>query len=87
MSQPFEAVETIKVWECIGCGRIDHPQPCVGVCRDQKAELVHATDYRKALTRIAELENILNRIVHTTPRGNSWQASYRALQEAARNAL
>jgi hypothetical protein len=81
------AVETIKVWECEGCGRIDHPQPCVGVCRDRKAELVYAADYRDALARIARLESVLHRIVHTTPRGDSWEASYRALQEAARKAL
>ena len=87
MTSTIEPVETLKVWQCVGCGRIDHPQPCVGVCRDQKAELVYASDYREALARIAELEWVLNRIVHTTPRGHSWEASYRALQEAARRAL
>jgi hypothetical protein len=87
VTQALEEVETLKVWQCIGCGRIDHPQPCVGVCRDQKAELVYASDYRKALARIAELEGVLGRIVHTTPRGDAWEVSYRALQEAARKAL
>jgi hypothetical protein len=24
--------ERIKVWQCIGCGRIDSPQNCIGVC-------------------------------------------------------
>ena len=63
----FEAVDTIKVWECEGCGRIDHPQPCIGVCRDRKAELVHASDYRRALERIAELEAVLARFTHEIP--------------------
>ena len=83
----FEPVEPVKVWRCVGCGRIDHPQPCVGICRDEKAEIVFASDYRKALDRVAELEGVLKRIVHTTPRGEHWEASYRALQEQARRAL
>jgi hypothetical protein len=87
MKPAFEAVEVLKAWECVGCGRIDHPQPCIGVCRDRKAELVFASDYRLALERIAALEAVLQRIVHTTPRGDAWEASYRALQEAARAAL
>jgi|KBSSwiStaDraftv2_1062776.scaffolds.fasta_scaffold1812084_2 predicted Fe-S protein YdhL (DUF1289 family) len=87
VSPALEPVEVLKVWQCIGCGRIDHPQPCVGVCRDQKAELVYASDYRQALERIAALEAVLHRIVRTTPRGDAWEASYRALQEAARRAL
>ena len=83
----MEAAIPIKVWKCVGCGRIDHPQPCVGVCRDEKAEVVFAADYRAALDRIAALEAVLQRIVHTTPRGEGWQLSYRALQEQARRAL
>jgi hypothetical protein len=26
----------IQAWQCIGCGRIEAPQTCVGVCRDRK---------------------------------------------------
>ena len=87
MSSALEDVEPIKVWQCIGCGRIDHPQPCIGVCRDQKAEMVFAADYRRALDRIRALETVLARIVNTTPRGDAWERSYRALQEQVRRAL
>ena len=87
MSPRLEEVEPVKVWQCVGCGRIDHPQPCIGVCRDQKAEMVWASDYARALARVRALETIIQRIVNTTPRGTSWERSYKALQEQARKAL
>jgi len=87
MANSLEPAAPISVWECVGCGRIDHPQPCVGICRDRKAEIVFASDYRKALERIAELETVLRRIVGTTPRGGNWERSYRALQEQAQRVL
>ena len=80
-------VEILKVWQCIGCGRIDHPQPCVGICQDRKAELVSADDYRAAERRIADLEALLQRIAHTRPRGGDWERSYLALQDQARALL
>ena len=80
-------VETIKVWECVGCGRIDHPQPCVGVCRDRKAELVHASDYAVAAERIEALEKVLRRIAFTTPRDAEWKRTWDALQKDARALL
>jgi len=82
-----ESVQPIKVWRCVGCGRLDHPQPCIGVCRDEKVEIVFAADYQAALERIGALEVVLQRIVHTTPRADAWEASYRALQGQARAAL
>jgi hypothetical protein len=87
MGISLDPVTPISVWECEGCGRIDHPQPCVGICRDRKAQIVFASDYLKALERIAELETVLRRIVLTTPRGESWEKSYRALQAQAERVL
>jgi len=54
MRHRFDVIETIKVWECVGCGRIDHPQPCVGICQDRKAEYVRAEDYRKLETLLRD---------------------------------
>ena len=76
-------VDILKVWQCIGCGRIDHPQPCVGICQDRKTELVAAEDYRAAERRIEELEALLRRMTHTTPRPGEWERSWRALREEA----
>jgi hypothetical protein len=80
-------VDTIKVWECAGCGRIDHPQPCVGICTDRKAELVRASDYRAAEERVASLEAVLRRIAFTTPRAGEWESAWRALQRDAKALL
>jgi flavoprotein len=79
--------ETIKVWQCIGCGRIDHPQPCVGICQDRKVELVYADDHAESLARVAALEAILRRIAFTSPRPGEWEAAWRALRADARRAL
>ena len=80
-------VETLKVWQCVGCGRIDHPQPCVGICSDRRQELVYASDYADALERIESLEELLRRIAFTNPRDGQWEPAWRALQRDARQAL
>lgn len=79
--------ETIKVWRCIGCGRIDHPAPCVGICQDRLAELVTAEDHAEALYRIEVLEEIARSLATITPRPGEFESSYKALQERARKAL
>ena len=83
----MELPETIKVWECVGCGRIDHPQPCVGICRDRKAEYVRAEDFADVLERLENLENLLRRIAFTTPREGEAESAWRALQRDARALL
>jgi len=82
-----EEVARIKVWRCVGCGRIDHPQPCVGICRDARAELVDAADYEAAESRIATLEALLRRIAFTTPRPGETASAWRAFQRDARALL
>ena len=86
--------ETITAWQCIGCGRIEAPQTCIGVCKDRKVELVTAWDYAEAfsrledaLERVAALETFLSTIVRTTPHENAWKDSYVALQGRARELL
>jgi hypothetical protein len=74
------SAERIKVWQCVGCGRIDHPQPCVGICRDQKAEFVAASDYDR-------LEALLHRIAFTTPKQGEFESAWRAFQRDARALL
>ena len=86
--------ERIKVWRCIGCGRIDGPQPCLGVCEDRRAELVFASAYDEALSRLLALsartdalERLVLRLAHTTPRDGEFERSYRVMQEQARRVL
>lgn len=83
----MELPETIKVWECVGCGRIDHPQPCVGICRDRKAEYVRAEDVADILQRVEDLEALLRRIAFTTPRKGESENAWLAFQRDARSLL
>jgi len=87
MHQAAKAIDRIKAWQCIGCGKIDAHQPCIGVCQDQKVDLVYAFDYDRALSRTAELESLVSLLAHSTPREGEWEHSYRLLQERARALL
>jgi len=87
-------VERIAAWRCIGCGKIDAPQPCIGVCQDRQVELVSGSDYDEALAQLeaarrqtSALMAIVHQIAHVTPRDGQWERSYRALQIKAREAI
>jgi hypothetical protein len=81
----------IKVWQCVGCGRIDDPQPCVGICQDSKVELVLASEHDAALAQLRHeaesLREVVLSIAGLTPRTGQWEASWLALQARARLAL
>ena len=86
--------DTITAWRCIGCGRLEAPANCVGICQDRKIELVTAWDYAEALSRLEEatdrnraLEALLAKLAHATPRDGAWKDSYLALQAQARKLL
>ena len=86
--------ERIAAWQCIGCGRIEGPQPCIGVCQDKKVTFVAADAYDAALAqlgateaRLAALESLARRMSLSTPRNGEWEKSFRALQAEARRAL
>ncbi|HEX8012097.1 MAG TPA: hypothetical protein VF814_14355 [Casimicrobiaceae bacterium] len=86
--------EHIKAWQCIGCGRIEAPQNCIGVCQDRKVELVYASEHEQALAQLERarghvnaLSALVRRLAATTPREREWEHSYRALQAQARKLL
>lgn len=79
--------ERIPAWQCIGCGRIDGPQNCVGICRDRKVEFVEASALDLAEARIAKLERVLRTLANVTPHADAWERGYRALQAEARRLL
>jgi len=83
--------DKIKAWQCIGCGRLEVPQDCIGVCEYKKVEIVSAQDYaevhfalEQANERIAALERIVSQLASVTPRGDAWKECYLALQTKAR---
>lgn len=86
--------ERVTAWQCIGCGRIEGAQPCVGICQDRKTEFVHAADHDAVLVQLEmarrqadALAALVRQLAHTTPRRGEWERTYRALQAKARHAL
>lgn len=84
----------ITAWRCIGCGKIEAPQPCIGVCQDRKVELVEAGRYESALQRahqarreVEALSALVRRLAHTQPRNGQWEQAYRQFQAQARKLL
>jgi hypothetical protein len=84
----------IDAWQCIGCGRIEAPQTCIGVCRDRKVLLVTLDEHQQALDEVQrvygqleQLEGLLARIARTTPREGQFESSWRAYQEQAQALL
>ncbi|MGD0639172.1 MAG: hypothetical protein ABSC22_00370 [Roseiarcus sp.] len=84
----------VTAWQCIGCGRIEAPQPCIGVCRDRKVRFAYADEHEEvlALARRAEqqseaLKTLVRKLAFTTPRDGEWEQCFRALQREARLAM
>lgn len=84
----------IKAWECIGCGKIEAPQECLGVCKDRKVEFVYAAEYEAALAELEQerqrskaLAVLARQLAWSTPNEGGWERSYRAMQEQARKIL
>jgi hypothetical protein len=80
-------VETIEGWRCIGCGKVDAPRPCIGVCQDRRVELVLAADYAELAWRVEQLEAVLQLVARVTPKPEALADSWRALQARARGLL
>lgn len=84
----------IQAWQCIGCGKIEAPQPCIGVCRDRKILMVGKDDHERALAegvalraQLARARAMLQRFSLATPHEGQWERSWLALQVELREAL
>jgi len=51
--------EPIRAWQCIGCGRIEAPQTCIGVCQDRRVEFVYASDHAETEAELAAVRQAL----------------------------
>lgn len=69
--------EHVQAWQCIGCGRIEAPQTCIGVCQDRKVGFVYADEHQRLLAYNQRLESLIRRLAWATPRDNGWERSYR----------
>lgn len=83
--------ERVKAWQCIGCGRIEAPQNCVGVCDFKRIDMVYAFEHEQGLeearAKCARFEALARQLARITPREGEWERTYRALQEQARRVL
>lgn len=86
--------ERVTAWQCIGCGRIEGAQPCIGICEDRRTEFVYAAEYDAAIARLERsrqqaeaLAVVVRQIAHTTPREHECEPTWRALQARAREVL
>lgn len=86
--------EHVKAWQCIGCGKIEAPQICIGVCQDRRVEFVYASDHKALLAQLRTTQRharaasaVLRRLASTKPHDHEWERSYRAIQEQARRVL
>lgn len=86
--------DRVKAWQCIGCGKIEAPQTCVGICQDRKVEFVYAFEYEEVLAELTEerrraeaFGTLVRRLARTTPNKGGWERSYQAMQEQARQIL
>jgi hypothetical protein len=84
-------IEHVKAWQCIGCGKIEVPQTCVGICESRKVELIYAHEHEAALASLRASNDamaaLLKQFAWIVPREGGWERSYRAMQESAKRVL
>jgi hypothetical protein len=79
--------ERTKAWQCAGCGRIESQATCLGVCHDRPVVVVSGADYDEARRQVEELRLFIRQLALVSPRGETWERTYQALQERARRLL
>jgi hypothetical protein len=84
------SVGEFRAWLCTGCGRVEAPQPCLGVCVRKPDEVVRADHHAAVAARAADAERdarelaaLVGRLAWSTPRDGGWEASLAALRAAA----
>jgi hypothetical protein len=86
-----DVTDYIQAWQCIGCGKIEAPQPCIGVCRDRKVFFIGKGEHEAALAEIGRLRaqlqtaaSHLQRFALAAPHPQQWESAYAALRDEAR---
>jgi len=86
--------EIIDAFQCMGCGKIDAPQECIGVCQDRAMKIVAAADYFAATDRAdaaernsEDLRELVRQIAHVRPADGRWQETFEAFQRRAQAVL
>lgn len=84
----------IEAWQCIGCGKLEAPQPCIGVCQDRKVSLVGKGEHEQIEAEAEQLRQqleaacaLLARMVRTKPRQGQVERCWSSFQQQARDLL
>lgn len=87
-------VDVIQAWQCIGCGKIEAPQPCIGVCQDRKVLFVGKADHEQLEAEAEQLRQrldaaygLLTRMARTRPREGQIDRCWSSFQQQARDVL
>jgi hypothetical protein len=82
--------EPFRAWLCTGCGRVEAPQACLGVCLRHPEDVVRADRHAEALARAADadrdaraLRALVRRLAWTTPREGHGDETVAAMRAAA----
>lgn len=89
-----QMTDYIQAWQCIGCGRVEAPQTCIGVCKDRKVFMVGKDEHERVLAANASLQEqlertrtMLLRFGKAEPKPGQWENSWHALQAQVQEAL
>lgn len=87
-------VDVIEGWGCPRCGRVDAPQPCLGICVRRPglvADIAEYREYAAQAQRTAEVDRTLSAFVHVVggvhPRPGREQQTVESLRARARTLL
>ncbi len=87
-------LELIQAWGCPRCGRIDAPQPCLGICVRRPGTVVDVRDYRRLAPRAERaaaadqaLAGPARLLLTVTPRPGREDACITALRARAHHVL
>jgi hypothetical protein len=87
-------VDVIEGWGCPRCGRVDAPQPCLGICVRRPGLVADIAEYREYAAQAqlaAETDRLLTTFAHVVagvhPRPGREQQTVESLRERARSLL
>ena len=87
-------VDAIEGWGCPRCGRVDAPQPCLGICVRRPGMVADVAEYREYAAqaeRTAEVDRTLSAFAHVVggvhPRPGREQQTVESLKARARALL
>lgn len=86
--------DVIEGWGCPQCGRVDAPQPCLGICVRRPglvADVAEYREYAEHAQRMAEIDRTLMAFAHVVagvrPRPGREQQTLESLRSRARELL